>query len=70
MRVAFQRGQKLTLQIAMGSYEASSAYLFTSVVARFLAEFATINSFAECEVRADNGLTWGWGAWQGRRPTI
>jgi type VI secretion system protein ImpG len=70
MRVAFQRGQKLTLQVAMGSYEAASAYLFTSVVARFLAEFATINSFAECEVRADNGLTWGWGAWQGRRPTI
>ena len=70
MRVAFQRGQKLTLDVAMGGYEAASAYLFTSVVARFLAEFATINSFAECEVRADNGLTWGWGAWQGRRPTI
>ena len=70
MRVAFQRGQKLTLQVAMSSYEASSAYLFTSVVARFLAEFATINSFVECEVHADNGLSWGWGAWQGRRPTI
>ncbi len=70
MRVAFQRGQKLTLDVAMGSYEAATAYLFTSVVARFLSEFAAINSFAECEVRADNGLTWGWGAWQGRRPTI
>jgi len=70
MRLAFQRGQKLTLSVAMGSYEAASAYLFTSVVARFLAEFATINSFAEVEVQADNGLTWGWGAWQGRRPTI
>ncbi len=70
MRLAFQRGQKLTLKVAMGSYEAASAYIFTSVVARFLAEFATINSFAECEVQADNGLTWGWGAWQGRRPTI
>jgi type VI protein secretion system component VasA len=47
------------------------------VVARFLADFATINSFAECEVRADNGLTWNWagqaqreGQWTGRRPTI
>ena len=70
MRVAFQRGQKVTMKVALGSYEAASAYLFTSVVARFLAEFATINSFAECEVHADNGLTWGWGTWQGRRPTI
>ena len=70
MRVAFQRGQKVTMKVALGSFEAASAFLFTSVVARFLAEFATINSFAECEVHADNGLSWGWGAWQGRRPTI
>ncbi len=69
-RLAFQRGQKLSMGVAMGSYEAGSAYLFTSVVARFLAEFATINSFTETEIRADNGLTWGWGTCPGQRPTI
>lgn len=69
-RLAFQRGQRLTLSIASASYDAGSAFLFTSVVARFLAEFATINSFAETEVRSDNGLTWGWGTWTGHRPTI
>jgi type VI secretion system protein ImpG len=76
-RLAFQRGQRLTLELAWNSYEAGTAYLFTSVVARFLADFATINSFAECEVRADNGLSWNWagqaqreGQWTGRRPTI
>jgi type VI secretion system protein ImpG len=69
-RLAFQRGQKLILTLAAGSYEAGSAYLFTSVIARFLAEFATINSFTECEVRTDTGLSWGWGTCSGQRPTI
>lgn len=69
-RVAFQRGQKLTLALAMASFDAGTAYLFTSVVAAFLAEFATINSFAMTEVKADNGLTWGWRECPGQRPTI
>jgi type VI secretion system protein ImpG len=69
-RLAFQRGQKLVMTVAAGSYDAGSAYLFTSVVAQFLAEFATINSFTESEVRADNGLTWGWAPCAGHRPTI
>jgi type VI secretion system protein ImpG len=69
-RLAFQRGQKLVMSIAWGSYEAGSAYLFTSVVARFLSEFATVNSFVECEVRSDNGLKWGWAPCAGQRPTI
>ena len=69
-RLAFQRGQRLTMSLSSGSYEAGSAYLFSSIVARFLAEFATINSFAETEVRLDNGLAWGWGKWAGQRPTI
>ena len=69
-RLAFQRGQKLVMSLAAGSYDAGSAYLFTSVIAQFLAEFATINSFTEFEVRSDNGLTWGWGPCSGHRPTI
>ena len=58
------------MTLAAGSYDAGSAYLFTSVIAQFLAEFSTINSFTECEVHADNGLIWGWGPCAGQRPTI
>ena len=35
-----------------------------------LAEFATINSFTECEVRTDDGQRWGWEPCPGHRPTI
>lgn len=69
-RLAFQRGQQLTLHLASAAFAAGSAYLFSSVVARFLAEFATVNSFAECAVRTDDGLAWGWGPCPGQRPTI
>ena len=69
-RLAFQRGQKLVMALAAGSYDAGSAYLFTSVIAQFLSEFATINSFTEVEVRVDNGMRWGWGPCSGHRPTI
>lgn len=69
-RLAFQRGQKLVMTLASASYDAGSAYLFTSVIAQFLTEFATINSFTEVEVRTDNGMTWGWEPCSGHRPTI
>jgi len=69
-RLAFQRGQRLVMTLAAGAYEAGTAYLFTSVVSRFLAEFATINSFTECEVRTDDGAQWGWEPCPGHRPTI
>lgn len=69
-RLAFQRGQQVTLSLASAAFAAGSAYLFTSVVARFLSEFATINSFTECEVRTDEGLKWGWTPCPGQRPTI
>lgn len=69
-RLAFQRGQRLVLSLAAGSFDAGSAYLFTSVVARFLGEFATINSFVECVVRTDEGSEWGWAPCAGHRPTI
>lgn len=69
-RLAFQRGQKLVMSLTAGSYDAGSAYLFTSVVAQFLSEFATINSFTEVEVQVDNGMRWGWEPCSGHRPTI
>lgn len=69
-RLAFERGEQLTLSLSTSAYEASTAYLFTMVVARFLAEFATINSFAEVVVKSDDGLSWRWPALSGPRPTI
>ncbi|MBC7505686.1 MAG: type VI secretion system baseplate subunit TssF [Sandarakinorhabdus sp.] len=69
-RLAFERGEQLTLTIAATAFEASTAYLFTMVVARFLAEFATVNSFAEVVVKSDDGLSWRWPAISGPRPTI
>ncbi|KAB7648280.1 type VI secretion system baseplate subunit TssF [Polymorphobacter fuscus] len=69
-RLAFERGEQLTLHLAASAYEASTAYLFTMVVARFLAEFATVNSFAEVIVKSDDGLSWRWPALSGPRPTI
>lgn len=70
VRLAFQRGQQITLQLATAAFAAGSGYLFTSVISRFLAEFAAVNSFTECEVRTDEGLTWGWPPCPGQRPTI
>jgi type VI secretion system protein ImpG len=69
-RLAFERGERLTLTLAASAYEASTAYMFTMVVARFLGEFATINSFAEVCVKCDDGLSWQWPALSGPRPTI
>jgi type VI secretion system protein ImpG len=69
-RLAFERGEQLTISIAASAFEASTAYLFTMVVSRFLAEFATVNSFAEVIVKSDDGLSWRWPALSGPRPTI
>jgi type VI secretion system protein ImpG len=69
-RLAFERGELLTLEIAGSAFEASTGYLFTMIVSRFLAEFATINSFAEVAVKSDDGLSWRWPALPGPRPTI
>ena len=69
-RLAFERGEQLTISVSASAFEASTAYLFTMVVARFLAEFATVNSFAEVIVKSDDGLSWRWPALSGPRPTI
>ena len=69
-RLAFERGEQLTISVSASAFEASTAYMFTMVVARFLAEFATVNSFAEVIVKSDDGLSWRWPALSGPRPTI
>ena len=47
-RLAFARGQRIRLKLDDASFENARLYLFASVLERFLAEFASVNSFVEC----------------------
>lgn len=47
-RTAVARGQCITIRLDDASFDQSRLFLFTAVLERFLAEFATINSFTEC----------------------
>jgi type VI secretion system protein ImpG len=47
-RLAFARGMRIRLKLDDVSYENARLFLFSAVLERFLAEFATINSFTEC----------------------
>ena len=70
-RLAFGRGREATLWLDDGSYENGRLYLFAAVVDRFLAEFASVNSFVETVFKSpDQGEIARWPARTGRRPTI
>jgi len=47
-RLAFARGLRIRLKLDDASFENARLYFFASVIARFLAEFASVNSFIEC----------------------
>ena len=70
-RLAFGRGRQATIRLDDASYENGRMYLFTAVVDRFLAEFASVNSFVETVFESpDQGEVARWPARTGRRPTI
>lgn len=70
-QMAVARGSRVRLELDDGSYHNSRMYLFTAVIERFLAEFATINSFTETIVETPGeGVVAKWPARIGRRPTI
>jgi type VI secretion system protein ImpG len=46
-RIAFARGLRIKLKLDDAAFENGRMFLFASVLERFLAEFATINSFTE-----------------------
>lgn len=70
-RLAFGRGLQARIRLDDASYENGRMYLFTAVVDRFLAEFASINSFVETIFESpDQGEVARWPARTGRRPTI
>jgi type VI secretion system protein ImpG len=47
-RLAFARGLRMTIRLDDAAFENARMYLFAAVLERFLAEFATVNSFVEC----------------------
>ncbi|MBW8783930.1 MAG: type VI secretion system baseplate subunit TssF [Novosphingobium sp.] len=70
-QLAVARGSRIRLTLDDGSYENGRLFLFGAVVERFLAEFATINSFTETIVEtAGEGIVARWPARIGRRQTI
>ena len=70
-QMAVARGSNIKLRLDDGAYHNSRIFLFGAVVERFLAEFATINSFTETVVEtAAEGVVSKWPARIGRRPMI
>ena len=70
-QMAVARGSRITLTLDDGSYHNSRLFLFGAVVERFLAEFASINSFTETIVETPGeGVVMKWPARIGRKPTI
>jgi type VI secretion system protein ImpG len=70
-QMAVARGSRITLTLDDGSYDNGRMFLFAAVVERFLAEFATINSFTETMVvTPGEGVVAKWPARIGRRHTI
>ncbi|HMO68518.1 MAG TPA: type VI secretion system baseplate subunit TssF, partial [Novosphingobium sp.] len=69
--MAVARGSRITLTLDDGSFGNARLFLFSAVVERFLAEFASINSFTETIVRTPGeGTIAAWPARIGRKHTI
>jgi type VI secretion system protein ImpG len=70
-RMAVARGMRLTITLDDGSFENGRIFLFSAVLERFLAEFATVNSFTECVFETpQEGTLAKWPARIGRRHNI
>jgi len=70
-RLAFGRGRQARIRLDDASYENGRMVLFSAVVDRFLAEFASVNSFVETVFESqDQGEFVAWPTRTGQRPTI
>ena len=70
-RMAIARGHRIQIKLDDAAFDRSRMFLFSAVLERFLAEFASINSFTECVF--DSPQEGGFAQWPpriGRRPTI
>ena len=70
-RLAFGRGQRVRIKLDDASFENGRMFLFSAIVDRFLAEFASVNAFVEtCFESPDQGEFIQWPSRTGQRPTI
>ncbi|MDB5437873.1 MAG: hypothetical protein JWM33_300 [Caulobacteraceae bacterium] len=70
-RLAFGRGRQARVRLDDASYENGRMVLFSAVLDRFLAEFASVNSFVETVFESqDQGEVAAWPTRTGQRPTI
>jgi type VI secretion system protein ImpG len=70
-RLAFGRGLETRIKLDDASFENGRMILFAAVLDRFLAEFASVNSFVETVFESqDQGEVVKWPSRTGRRPTI
>jgi type VI secretion system protein ImpG len=70
-RMAVARGHRIHVTLDDAAFDKGRMFLFSAVLERFLAEFASINSFTETHVASANeGEFQRWPLRIGRRPTI
>jgi type VI secretion system protein ImpG len=70
-RMAIARGHRIRVRLDDAAFERSRMFLFSAVLERFLAEFASINSFTETHFEsADEGRFASWPPRIGRKHTI
>lgn len=70
-RMAVARGSRITIKFDDASYDNGRIFLFSAVIERFLAEFATVNSFTECIFETPlEGTLARWPARIGRKHNI
>ena len=70
-RMAIARGHRISIRLDDAAFERSRMFLFSAVLERFLAEFASINSFTECCFDSpQEGEFARWPPRIGRRPNI
>jgi type VI secretion system protein ImpG len=69
--MALARGLRIHVKLDDGGFENSRLYLFAAVVERFLAEFASVNSFTETWFETPlEGIFAKWPPRTGRRSNI
>ncbi len=70
-RLAFARGLRVKIKLDDVSYDNARMFLFSAVLERFLAEFATVNSFTECVFESvQEGMFIQWPPRTGQRRNI
>jgi type VI secretion system protein ImpG len=70
-RLAVGRGARIKIKLDDASFDNGRIFLFSAVLERFLAEFASVNSFTECHfTTAAEGELANWPTRIGRRHSI